>query len=78
MVEKSLKNMLLKISDTAGIRFSKNQVESKGIERTWSRVERADVVLWVIDVSKIIDEQDWEIFERFYLIVYEFDLNPLI
>jgi len=60
----TLKNMLLKISDTAGIRFSKSHVETKGIQRTWNRVERADIVLWVIDISKNIDKQDHEIFER--------------
>ncbi len=59
----TLKNMLLKISDTAGIRFSKNQVETKGIQRTWNRVERADIVLWVIDISKKMDKQDQEIFK---------------
>ena len=32
--------------------------------RTWNRVERADIVLWVMDVSKNIDEQDQEILER--------------
>jgi tRNA modification GTPase len=60
----TLKNMLLKISDTAGIRFSKNHVETKGIQRTWKRVERADIVLWVIDVSKSIDRQDGKILEK--------------
>jgi len=60
----TLKNMLLKISDTAGIRFSKNHVETKGIQRTWKRVERADIVLWVIDISKSLDNQDDEIFEK--------------
>jgi len=60
----TLKNMLLRISDTAGIRFSKNHVEARGIQRTWKRVERADVVLWVIDISKNIDGQDGEIFNK--------------
>lgn len=58
----TLKNMLLKISDTAGIRFSKNHVEKKGIQRTWNRVERADIVLWIIDISKSINKQDTEIY----------------
>jgi tRNA modification GTPase len=59
----SLKEMLLKISDTAGIRFSKNQVESKGIKRTWDRVDRSDLILWVIDMSKNMNQQDKEIFK---------------
>lgn len=59
----TLKNMLLKISDTAGIRFSKNQVESEGIQRTWKRVERADIVLWVIDISKKLDNHDLQIYK---------------
>lgn len=79
----SLKNMLLRISDTAGIRFSKNQVETKGIERTWNRVERADIVLWVIDVSKKVDNHDYEILKRVQsqkseviVVRNKFDLKP--
>jgi tRNA modification GTPase len=60
----TLKNMLLKISDTAGIRFSKNHVEAKGIQRTWKRVDRADIVLWVIDISKNINNLDKEILNK--------------
>jgi tRNA modification GTPase len=58
----TLKNMLLKISDTAGIRFSKNHIETKGIQRTWNRVERADIILWVVDISKSINKQDMDIY----------------
>ena len=58
----TLKNLLLKISDTAGIRFSKNHVETQGIQRTWNRVERADIVLWVVDISKRINKHDMEIY----------------
>lgn len=35
--------------DTAGIRETQDTVENMGIERTFSKLEQADIVLWMID-----------------------------
>ena len=35
--------------DTAGIRETKDTIESLGIERTFQKLEQAEIVLWVVD-----------------------------
>jgi tRNA modification GTPase len=37
--------------DTAGLRASKETIESIGIERTWEKVHQASVILYVFDVT---------------------------
>ena len=37
--------------DTAGIRDTRDTIESLGIERTFHKLEQADIVLWVIDTT---------------------------
>jgi tRNA modification GTPase len=41
----------LHIIDTAGLRDTSDQVEQIGIERTWSSIQQADLVLHLIDVA---------------------------
>ncbi|GAB4467365.1 MAG: tRNA uridine-5-carboxymethylaminomethyl(34) synthesis GTPase MnmE [Burkholderiaceae bacterium] len=41
----------LNVIDTAGLRETTDVVERIGIERTWAEVERADVVLHLVDVA---------------------------
>ena len=41
----------LHIVDTAGLRHSDDSLEQMGMERTWREIERADVVLQLIDAS---------------------------
>lgn len=43
--------MLLRFIDTAGLRQSSDTVEQMGIERTWQAIDKAAIVLWVIDVT---------------------------
>ena len=42
---------LFRFIDTAGIRQSSDTVEQMGIERTWQAIDKANVVLWVVDVT---------------------------
>ena len=44
--------------DTAGIRKSDDKVEKIGIEKAKSSIDRADVVLLVLDGSKALDDYD--------------------
>lgn len=37
--------------DTAGLRQTSDAIENLGIERTWTAVSRARIVLWVVDSS---------------------------
>ncbi len=42
---------LFRFIDTAGIRQSSDAVEQMGIERSWQAIDKANVVLWVVDVT---------------------------
>ena len=53
-----LGNTKLRLIDTAGIRETADTVETIGVERSKKAVETADLVLFVCDGSKELDEQD--------------------
>ena len=42
---------LFRFIDTAGIRQSSDTVEQMGIERSWQAMDKANIVLWVVDVT---------------------------
>ncbi|MBO5869469.1 MAG: tRNA uridine-5-carboxymethylaminomethyl(34) synthesis GTPase MnmE [Clostridia bacterium] len=53
-----LGDMILKLSDTAGIRESEDTVEKIGIERSKKAIDDADLILAVFDLSRPIDDDD--------------------
>ena len=46
-----MQGTLFRFIDTAGIRQSSDTVEQMGIERSWQAIDKANVVLWVVDVT---------------------------
>ncbi len=46
----------LNVIDTAGLREANDEVERLGIARTWSEIERADVVVHMIDATSSADD----------------------
>jgi tRNA modification GTPase len=52
------------IIDTAGLRDPQDPVEQMGVARTWAAVEKADLVLWVVDVTADASERDLELIRR--------------
>lgn len=48
-------------SDTAGIRKTKNSIESLGIKKAKEEIKKADFVVFLIDDSKKIDDQEKQI-----------------
>lgn len=54
----------LHIIDTAGLRETGDMVEQLGIERTWREIERADLVLLLVDARTGIGEADQAILQR--------------
>jgi tRNA modification GTPase len=55
----------LHIIDTAGLRETEDEVERIGIERTWGEIERADVVLHLLDARIGVTDEDRVIDARF-------------
>ena len=53
----NLRGITFRFIDTAGIRQTTDVVESIGIERTFQKMNQADIVLWMIDADS---EVDWE------------------
>ncbi len=45
--------------DTAGIRNTKDKIESMGIERTYQKIEQASIVLWIVDCTQISEHIEW-------------------
>lgn len=59
----SLKGIPLKIIDTAGIRETEDTVEKIGVERTRNSAEKADLVLFMLDISQGITAEDRKIYQ---------------
>jgi len=38
--------------DTAGLRAAENQIETMGIDRTWSKIEQATIILYLFDATR--------------------------
>lgn len=53
----------LNIIDTAGIRNTEDIVEKIGVDRAKKYVNEADLVLYIVDTSVDLDENDYEIIE---------------
>lgn len=47
----NIDGILYRFIDTAGIRDTNDTIEKIGIERTFAKVEQADIILWVIDAT---------------------------
>lgn len=54
-----LDGYLFRFIDTAGIRETSDAIENIGIKRSYAAIEKADVVLWVIDSTGINEHIDW-------------------
>lgn len=59
----NLRGISLNIMDTAGIRDTEDLVEKIGVDRAKIYADQADLILYVIDVSKPLDENDRDIFQ---------------
>ena len=59
-IEESLdiQGYLFKVTDTAGLRRTNDQVEQLGVRRTFDALDKADVVLMVIDAAEGWDDED--------------------
>ena len=73
----------LNLVDTAGIRTAKDEVEKIGVEISKNYIDDADLILYVVDSSSKLDENDQHIVDlirnKNVIIIYKkSDLEPLI
>lgn len=78
-----LSGVLVRILDTAGIRAQPDSIESIGIERTLVSVTEADVVLWLVDRSQPLSEEDDQVFQavsskQYVVLLNKSDLPPVV
>lgn len=59
----TLHGITLKITDTAGIRETEDIVEKIGVDKAKENAEKADLIIYVVDASRPLDENDHEIIE---------------
>lgn len=56
--------ILLQLVDTAGIRESHDPVEKLGIERSWKALERAELILLIIQAGRDLSEEEIKILKE--------------
>ncbi len=61
----NIEGIPLLVIDTAGLRETSDAVEAIGVARTWQEVERADVILHLIDLTAPDEAANQRIAERF-------------
>jgi len=62
-----IKGIPIHVIDTAGLRESEDPIEQEGIRRAWKEIEKADLVLYVIEAAKLekLHEQPaWLLLEK--------------
>lgn len=60
----SIKDIPVKLTDTAGIRETEDKIEKIGIEKSKESFNRADLVIFILDGSKPIEAEDLSIIEK--------------
>ena len=56
-----LGDIVLHVIDTAGIRDTEDIIEKIGVDKAKSKIEEADLVLYILDSTRDIDDEDEEI-----------------
>ena len=78
----NLNGIILNIIDTAGIRETDDIVEKIGVDRAKKYLNQADLVIYVVDTSTSLDENDFEIMEllkdrQSIVLLNKSDLTPI-
>ena len=78
-----LQGISLKMMDTAGIRKTEDVVEKIGVERARTYAKEADLILYVVDSSTELDENDEEILKlledkKAIVLLNKSDLKPVV
>ena len=78
-----LDDIILNVVDTAGIRETKDVVEQIGVEKAKSSAEQADLIVYVIDSSRALDENDTLIMDfikdkKAIILMNKMDLDSIV
>ena len=79
----SVRGIPIRLTDTAGIRQTEDVIEKIGIEKSKESFNRADLVIFMIDRSQPLDEEDYEIIrhldgKKSIVILNKTDLPPVV
>ena len=79
----NLQGISLHIIDTAGIRNTNDLVEKIGVDRAMEAAKDADLIIYVVDSSRALDENDFKIMEfikgrRAIILLNKSDLKALV
>ena len=79
----NLDGITLNIMDTAGIRETDDAVEKIGVDRAKAYASSADLIIYVVDASRELDENDSEIIQLLYgkkaiVLFNKSDLEPAV
>lgn len=79
----NLNGILLNLTDTAGIRETEDKVESIGVDKARECAENADLIIYVVDSSVMLDENDKNIMEiikdkKVIIILNKSDLEAVV
>ena len=78
-----LDDIILNVVDTAGIRETKDVVEQISVEKAKSSAEQADLIVYVIDSSRALDENDTLIMDfikdkKAIILMNKMDLDSIV
>ncbi len=59
-----LKNFPVKLIDTAGIRETEDIIEKEGVKRTFDKLEDADIVIYLYDIEKGLDDYEVDLIKK--------------
>ena len=68
-----IKDIPLRLYDTAGLRITTAQVEQQGIEKSYKLLSSADSILYTIDATANITQEDYT---QLSIFIYEDNINP--
>ena len=52
----NINGLSFRFIDTAGIRDTKDEIETLGIERTYQKIEQASIIIWMIDATQFSEK----------------------
>jgi tRNA modification GTPase len=79
----NIQGIPVRLIDTAGLRKTKDSIEKEGVLRAKERAANADLILFVLDASRLLDEDDFEIAlevecKKKVVVLNKRDLSPMV